>query len=214
MTSAGLRERHKLSTRRALEDAALRLFAEQGYDQTTIEAIADAAGVSPRTFFRYFAAKDEVLDMGWHRRREQLSELMAAVPPDVEDHAAAAAVLVAMAETLEPERERVLLRARAMRTSAALRGRNADTTAAWEDGLATALARRHGLDDADGRARAIAAAYTAVWRSAVGEWVRSPGAGLPSLVAEAFSYLGDARQPRRIRTSDTARAGRNTSSPK
>ena len=95
MTSApvagGLRERHKESTRRSLEDAALRLFAEQGYDATTIEAIAEAAGVSPRTFFRYFSAKDEVLDMGWRQRREQLAELLDAVPADQDDHAAAAA---------------------------------------------------------------------------------------------------------------------------
>src|SRR6202453_998402 len=53
-----LRERKKLRTRRALADAALRLFAEQGYDATTIDELADAAEVSKSTFFRFFPAKE------------------------------------------------------------------------------------------------------------------------------------------------------------
>lgn len=105
----GRRERKKLETRAALEAAALRLFAERGYEQTTVDDIAEAADVAVRTFFRYFQSKQHVLfgDVALDiaaRLRAALRERPAKETP-VE---AVGAALGAM-ELEEPEQQRQVL---------------------------------------------------------------------------------------------------------
>lgn len=75
----GLRERKKEQTRAALVDAADRLFADNGYDRTTVADIAAAAGVSTRTFFAYFPAKEDVLFAGTDERLRAIAEAFDAI---------------------------------------------------------------------------------------------------------------------------------------
>jgi AcrR family transcriptional regulator len=81
MDHMGLRERKKLRTRRAIAAAALRLFDESGYEETTISDIAAAAEVSPRTFFSYFPSKDDVVFAEMDERLADMRERLAERPP-------------------------------------------------------------------------------------------------------------------------------------
>ncbi|MEV5324181.1 TetR/AcrR family transcriptional regulator [Nonomuraea fastidiosa] len=78
----GLRERKKQRTRQALIQAALRLFEEKGYEETTLAEIAAEAEVSTRTFFSYFASKEDVLFFDSQQRLDRAMTRLAAKTPD------------------------------------------------------------------------------------------------------------------------------------
>jgi AcrR family transcriptional regulator len=113
-----LRDRKKDRTRRTLQAEAVRLFAEKGFQATTIEEIAAAAEVAPRTFFRYFPTKEEVVF--WSEHQPMLAGFVAARP----DHEPAAQALRhgltdGLASFYEQDRERLLERSKlACRTPA------------------------------------------------------------------------------------------------
>jgi AcrR family transcriptional regulator len=99
----GLRERKKLRTRQALADAALRLFAERGYEATTIADIAAAAEVSTRTFFSYFRSKDDVLFADTDERIAMIHTLVADRAPDEPPLALVRRVMASVLEGATPD---------------------------------------------------------------------------------------------------------------
>lgn len=182
MTEPGRREQRKLTTRRALEDSALRLFARDGFDETSVDAIAAAAGVSPRTFFRYFATKDEVLDMGREERQSDLKgRIRELAATDLDDFAVVRQAVVDLARGFEADRSRVLLRQRAAASSPVLRGRLYDTFQSWEYVVARELG-------GDASARVLAAVGFAVFRASMGGWLEE-GGSLPEAVGRGFDGL-------------------------
>ncbi len=105
-----LRERKKRLAQATIEETALRLFQQQGYEQTSIQDIADAVMMSPRTFFRYFASKEEVL---FGPMRAVLSDglrFLQRVAPTESPHAALRATFVYLASQYQQQRASFLIR--------------------------------------------------------------------------------------------------------
>lgn len=113
----GLRERKKRLAQATIEETALRLFQQRGYEQTSIQDIADAVMMSPRTFFRYFASKEEVL---FGPMRAVLSDGLRALQhmaPTESPHAALRAAFMFLASQYQQQRTSFLIRYQvAMRT--------------------------------------------------------------------------------------------------
>ncbi|MFG2426790.1 TetR family transcriptional regulator [Streptomyces sp. NPDC048590] len=185
---AGLRERKKRRTREALERAALRLFVTQGYDRTTVDEIVDAADVSQRTFFRYFAGKEEVafatqdavdaLFLAELRRRP------AGESPFDAMRGATLAVWAAVDGTDGGDITAELRTCahRMIESTPALHAAHVRRTLGLEQQAARLIAEREGLDpETDPRPRVAVAAFSGVMRLVTGLWGRREGAGAGEL---------------------------------
>lgn len=184
------RERKKQETRAALEQAALRLFAEKGYEQTTVEEIAAAADVAVRTFFRYFSSKQHILfgDVA-HQRIDQLQTALAARPREEPPLVAVRRVLDAL-DLDQTEQEQILLRLRLMDRQPSLVGRylllNHDLRGILEEFVAD----RTGAAPTDDYPLLVAAAAVTSWDVALRAWAARDGAGsLAELRRAAFAAL-------------------------
>ena len=111
-----------MRTKRTLQQAALELFAKQGYDDTTTEEIAERADVSPRTFFRYFPTKESVLFVGEYGWLEEFTTEFLSQPRSLTDLGAMCATLVNLSDRLVRSRRALLLYEKAVASSATLRG--------------------------------------------------------------------------------------------
>ncbi|WP_229067620.1 TetR/AcrR family transcriptional regulator [Actinoplanes sp. DH11] len=175
-TEPGLRERKKAATRLALHEAALRLALEHGPDRITVEAIADEAGVSRRTFSNYFANKEEALFYGQHQRMRQVLEIIRARPRDEPPwHAltAAAAEFYGASGDLDPE---WTARTRLMRRHPSLAAAQMQTFAAMEREIGAEVTARlgPGEDPTGVRAKLLAATFLAALRVALTAWLEHP----------------------------------------
>jgi AcrR family transcriptional regulator len=160
MPDTGLRERKKQRTREAIVDAALRLFEERGFDQTTIADIAEAADIAPRTFFGYFPSKEDVVFADFPTHFEGLAARLRDRPGDETAIEAMRAWIAGLLEEMDYTDERERCRKRMIGESEALAAHDRNLMGRVEDLLAESIARD--LDDRPGdvRPRMIASAVT------------------------------------------------------
>lgn len=171
---SGLRDRKKQATREALRDAALRLALERGPDNVRVEDIADAAGVSPRTYNNYFASREQAIVSAVTADREaRIAAAVAARPTGVR---LADAVTEAVVEQYTDAEDRDPQGLLLITTRPGLRHAFLDATAAIEPPLTPVLAERLGGSDAEApTARVLAASVAAAVRIAVEGWIRPAG---------------------------------------
>ncbi|MEU8636065.1 TetR/AcrR family transcriptional regulator [Amycolatopsis sp. NPDC048633] len=184
-----LRTRKKAATRQSLHEAALRLAMERGLDGVTVEDIADAVGVSRRTFSNYFTNKEDAI---LHADRERTGVLVSLVENRPADEQPWQALRTASRELYRgravPDREWVA-QLRLLRRHPSLLAHQAGDQITLERDLAAALlARRHDLDEA--LARLMTATFLAAVRTASVLWLEGSGdQPLPDLVDELLGRV-------------------------
>jgi AcrR family transcriptional regulator len=185
----GLRSRKKAKMRIMIEDAALDLFAERGYEATTVEQIAAEVEISTTTFFRYFPSKADVVLCQQDAHLPRLREIILAFPSEGSDLAALRhAILEVWVPNIDSEHSRKA--GLAVAKSASLRGLHNDLNRTWLEGVAKALASRRGLTEADDVAMITARVVLGVFNEAVRSWGSAgygPDVGL--VIERAFATL-------------------------
>ena len=183
------REQKKARTRNTLREAAFRLFAEHGYQDTTVAQIATESGVSHMTFFRYFPTKEDVVLQDDYD--PMLEEMIRAQPPRKPPlHRVRDAIMDAIPDVYAQHRHTLLLRSRLLLTTPALRSRMSESLRGSQ------IAFERGLSDpADAESpplavRTVALACVAALTTAITVWVEQDGdQDLPTLIHRAFDAL-------------------------
>lgn len=184
----GLRERKKAKTRAAIREVAMRLFREQGYDATTVEQIAEAAEVSPSTFFRYFPTKEVVVLSDEYD--PLIVEAFAAQPAELRPvQALRRAMRAVFADISADERAELRQRVELMQAIPALRAAFLDEMVQAVRTLEDGVAMRSGRDAGDPSVRAFAGAVLGVMISVYLHWADNPEHDIVADVDEALAQL-------------------------
>lgn len=163
-----LRDAHKQRTAALLRQTALRMFLADGYDATTAEAIAENVGASVRTFFRYFATKDEVVFKGQGLWAQAAVASYLQQPESLSRIDAICESLVEAAEGMD--RKSVIAYGKIVENSHVLRGKAAELIATSTDEVANAVAKKQGLDEPDAATRLFTQVVFATYQAAVKDW--------------------------------------------
>jgi AcrR family transcriptional regulator len=186
-TKLGLRERKKQQTRDTIARVALELFAERGYDETTLADIAEAADVSPRTIFAYYESKEDILFCEEGAFIERLKQMLEERPPGT-------TTIDAMREffaSIEAPDEEARLRKKVVTGSLALEMRMRARHGQLEPMLVDSIAKDLGAGPDDMRPLLIAASMTAAFMSVRDRLFEAEAGGEPISHEDAMTILDD-----------------------
>ncbi len=174
--------RPEVTSHAAIEQAAFRLFAERGFDATTMDAIAEAVGVGRRTLFRYYASKNDIPWGQFDRTLDGFREILSAMPAELPVWEAVYRGVLAFnefpADAQPPhwERMRLILRTPALQAHSVLR------YAQWRDVISEYVSHRLGVAPDDLKPRLVGQLWLAVALTAYDQWLDQPNASLPTLL--------------------------------
>ena len=188
-SDGGMRERKKRATRQALSAAALRLAREHGPQNVRVDDIAEAAGVSPRTYNNYFSSREQaiVVALAAERGHGVAAALRKRPADEPLEHAVVGALIEQYSDDGEPDRDTLAL----ITSAPALRAEFLDTIAAIERPLAEAIAARTGVaDQGELRPEVLAAAVSGAARVAAERWLQpEPDVRFSVMLNEALTWI-------------------------
>jgi AcrR family transcriptional regulator len=193
--TTGLRERKKQQTRETIHRAAMRLFAERGFDATTIADIAAAADISPRTFFSYFPSKEEAVFAKFDLVFESFDRAMKERPPGTNALEAMREWILGMASEFTGDIEAAKLEARLRQESPAVAACDLRHMRQFERRLAEAVGEDLGEPPDALRPRLVAAAAVAALQASSDKAdtiLESDPRRAEQLIADPAAFIDDA----------------------
>jgi TetR/AcrR family transcriptional regulator, regulator of mycofactocin system len=187
--STGVRGRRPSTSRAELSHIGLQLFTERGFDETTVDDIAAAAGIGRRTFFRYFSSKNDLPWGDFDQRLDTMRAHLRSLPADLSVMEALRIAVVEFNRLPPEEIPHHRQRMRLLLTIPTLRAHSTLHYEAWRSVIAEYAAERLKVPSNDLAPRAIAWAMLGVGLSCYEQWLRHDDADLPALLEEAFRML-------------------------
>ena len=189
--SEPLQQRMKDRMRSEVAETTIGLFLDKGFDETTVDEICDAAGISRRTFFRYFRSKEDVVVSRLSKLAEEGCHCFVACPIDENRWTALRLSMTPFEEWAHANPARALALYHLVEEAPSLRASYLDRVDRWRASLATVISTKFDLDPrTDLDVAVIAAASVGAYLAATRAWAQSDGTdSLPSLFDRAFNAL-------------------------
>lgn len=188
----GLRGKTRERARAEIAEIAFQVFAARGFDQVTATEVAEAAGISRASFFRYFESKEDAVFVAQEEMGARIAAALTARPAGEDAWTALRAALEPVLRTYQRSPEEALGRLRLIRGTPNLRGHQLERLAKWKALIGAALAARLGLDESDVKVEALVGAALGALDAASTRWAASDGADdLIELIDEAFAVIAE-----------------------
>lgn len=172
-----------------IEQAAFRLFAERGFEATTLDVIAEEVGVGRRTLFRYYPSKNDIPWGQFDATLQHFRQTLDSMPRDLPLHQAVHQGILAFNRFPEDAQPPHLERMRLILQTPALRAHSAIRYSQWRRVIADFVALRKSLDPADPLPQVVGHVSLALALAAYEQWLKRPGESLQHLIDESMKLL-------------------------